>query len=41
MMLVRAAAYTGNAICGTAMVVSPAPMRAAARAAMRAAPVMG
>jgi hypothetical protein len=41
MMLVSAAAYTGNACSGTAIVVRPAPMRAAARAAMRAAPVVG
>ncbi len=40
-MLVSAAAYTSSPRTGTAMVVRPAPMRAAARAAMRAAPVVG
>ncbi len=40
MMLVSAAAYTGHACAGAATETSPAPARAAARAAMRAAPVI-
>jgi hypothetical protein len=41
MMLVSAAAYTASASSGMATVTKPAPMRAAARAAKRAAPVLG